>query len=97
MEDRRLVAKEEEGPVSAVIQLGHKHRSAQRTAKLVSLDGVAAGRRPIACVKIGVAYELEQIAAQFIGPGPCDYVDHRPRISAVLRTVAACLHAELLQ
>src|SRR5579885_506752 len=56
---RTLVSRKEEGLVLAVVQARQRYRTAESSAELVALQLVARGGKEVACVKRGVAVELE--------------------------------------
>ena len=68
-----------------------------RSAELVTAQGILRRCEKIARVEVAVPDELEEVAADLIGAGLGDDVDHRAGVQSVTRGYPVRLHAELLQ
>ena len=72
------------------------HRSADRSAKIIPVQGIYRMSERVGGIVSLVAVKLEQISVNRVGAAFGHYIDHAAGVSAITGAVVARLHAELL-
>ena len=90
-----LIREEKESSIAAVVEMGNVYRPSERSAELVSFQGVSSGEE-VGGVQVIISEELEQRPMYLVRARARNHVHHTAHAAAVLRIERAGLNAELL-